>query len=166
MGFLYNWKLKAVGIWGNLIISLNVAMTFFLGGISVGQVANRMVWIFGLIAFIFDLAEEIAGDAMDMEGDQERASKSIAIVYGKQTALRISGLLFLGMVALTILPVIAGETGLAYLLPIAVMDAVILIFAVKLLRSRTPQEGRGAMRVLYLSATFGLVVFVLVRFMR
>jgi geranylgeranylglycerol-phosphate geranylgeranyltransferase len=27
MGFLYNWKLKAAGVWGNLIVSTSVAMT-------------------------------------------------------------------------------------------------------------------------------------------
>jgi 4-hydroxybenzoate polyprenyltransferase len=66
LGFLYNWKLKAAGLWGNLIVSTNVAMTFILGGVSVGQAVSPMVLIFGFIAFFFDLAEEIAGDAMDI----------------------------------------------------------------------------------------------------
>ena len=85
---MYNWKLKAAGLWGNLMVSTSVASTFLLGGIGVGQPWNRTVWAFGLIAFVFDLAEEIAGDAMDAEGDQQRASHSIAIVRGKSTALR------------------------------------------------------------------------------
>ena len=85
LGFLYNWRLKAAGLWGNLIVSANVAATFIIGGISVaGGAANPLVWIFGLIAFMFDLAEEIAGDAMDMAGDQKRSSKSLAILYGKR----------------------------------------------------------------------------------
>ena len=166
MGFLYNWQLKAAGLWGNLIVSASVAMTFIMGGVSVGQAANPLVWIFGLIAFVFDLAEEIAGDAMDMAGDQKRSSKSLAILYGKRTALRISGLLFFVMVILTFFPVILGETGLGYLIPISITDMVIIVFTIKLLKSLTPQEGRRSMRALYLSASFGLVVFIFGTFIR
>ena len=107
LGFLYNWKLKAAGLWGNLIVSTNVSMTFILGGVSIGQAVAPMVLIFGLIAFFFDLAEEIAGDVMDM---------------------------------------------------------VIIFFVIKLLKSHTSQEGRSAMRGLYISATIGLVTIILSRF--
>ncbi len=69
LGFLYNWKWKANGLTGNLVVSLNVAMTFLIGAFSVGQISNPSVWVLSLIAFFFDLAEEITGDAMDMEGD-------------------------------------------------------------------------------------------------
>jgi geranylgeranylglycerol-phosphate geranylgeranyltransferase len=166
MGFLYNWKLKAAGLWGNLIVSASVAMTFILGGVSVGQVANPVLWIFGLIAFVFDLAEEIAGDAMDMAGDQKRSSKSLAILYGKKTALRISSLLFLGVIILTIFPAIWGETGLGYLIPITITDGLIIFFTYKLLKSSTSIEGVKSMRGLYISASLGLVAFVFATFIR
>jgi geranylgeranylglycerol-phosphate geranylgeranyltransferase len=166
LGFLYNWKLKAAGLWGNLIVSTSVAMTFVIGGVSVGQAANPLLLTFGLISFCFDLAEEIAGDAMDAEGDQKRGSKSIAIVHGRSAALRLSGLLFCGVVALTGLPVVWGETGLGYLIPIGLVDALILFFTFRLLRSQTPQAGRRSMRGLYISASLGLVAFILVTFLR
>ncbi len=161
MGFLYNWKLKAAGLWGNLIVSASVAFTFILGAIGVGQAANRTVLIFGLIAFFFDLAEEIAGDAMDAEGDQKRASKSIAIVRGKKIALRLSGVLFGLVVLLTFLPVWWGELGWIYLLTISLTDILIIFFTIKLLKSRTPEEGRWSMRGLYLSASLGLLAFLI-----
>jgi geranylgeranylglycerol-phosphate geranylgeranyltransferase len=164
MGFLYNWKLKAAGLWGNLIVSASVAMTFILGGMGVGQVWNRMVWTFGLIAFVFDLAEEIAGDAMDSDGDQKRASKSVAIVSGQQTALRLSATLFGLVVVLSFLPIVWGGLGLPYLLTILLMDIPVIFFVRKLLKSQTPAEGRQSMRGLYLSASFGLLAFLLSSF--
>ncbi|PKO04960.1 MAG: prenyltransferase [Chloroflexi bacterium HGW-Chloroflexi-3] len=164
LGFLYNWKLKASGLMGNLIVATNVATTFILGGISVGEGSNPLAWIFGAIAFVFDLAEEIAGDAMDMEGDRKRGSRSLAILYGKQSALKISGVLFLVMIVLTLLPVVLGETHLAYILPIGMMDVAIVFFGLRLLKSATHNEGHQAMRGLYISATIGLVAFILSRF--
>lgn len=163
LGFLYNWQLKSAGLWGNLIVSTNVGMTLILGGISVGQVGSPLVWILGLIAFCFDLAEEIAGDAMDMDGDQKRASKSLALVYGKAAALQVSATLFALVILLTLLPVFIGETGMDYILPMVAMDGLILWFTARLLKSRTPHEGRTAMRALYLSATLGLVALMVGR---
>ncbi len=36
------------------------------------------------MAFFIDLGEEITGDALDMEGDEKRGSRSIAKLKGKQ----------------------------------------------------------------------------------
>lgn len=161
MGFAYNWKLKATGLWGNLIVSASVASTFLLGGMVVGQPWNRTVWAFGLVAFVFDLAEEIAGDAMDAEGDQQRASTSIALVYGKRTALRISSTLFMSLVVMSVVPLVWGGLPLLHILTIVVTDLLIIFFVIQLLRSHTPTDGRRAMRGLYLSASLGLLAFLL-----
>jgi geranylgeranylglycerol-phosphate geranylgeranyltransferase len=161
LGFLYNWKLKAAGLWGNLIVSTSVAFTFILGAIAVGQAGYRTVWVFALIAFCIDLGEEIAGDAMDAEGDRKRGSKSIAIERGKQTALRVSSTLFGLAILLTFLPIWWGELGWIYPLAMMPTDGLIVFFLIKLLKSQTPVEGRRAMRGLYLSASLGLLAFLI-----
>ncbi len=166
MGFWYNAKLKAAGLAGNLVVSSSVGMTFIMGGVSVGQASNPMVWIFGAIAFFFDLGEEIAGDAMDMEGDQKRGSRSLALMYGRRAALRVSCALFGGVVGLTLLPVAWGQRSLAYLIPIAVTDGLIVFFTARLWQSATPQAGRRAMRWLYMGATMGLGAFLVSAFVR
>ena len=70
VGFLYNWKFKEAGLAGNLMVSLSVSMTFIFGGVSVGSGFSDLVWVFGCCAFVFDLGEELAGGAMDIEGDE------------------------------------------------------------------------------------------------
>jgi geranylgeranylglycerol-phosphate geranylgeranyltransferase len=148
-----------------LTVSLSVAMTFLIGAVAVGAAGSRMVWTFALIAFFFDLAEEIAADAMDTEGDCQRGSKSIAILKGRQIALRISALLFGLVVLLSLLPILWGEAGLSYLLPITIMDLLIIFFVIKLLTSQSSAEGRGSIRGLYISASLGLFAFLLGTFM-
>lgn len=160
LGFLYNWRLKATGLLGNLIVGISVAMTFVIGGIGVDQPWNGKVWLFGLIALVFDLAEEVAGDAMDAEGDQLRGSRSVALVWGKRRALALSAALFGVVIVLSWIPMLAGEYGLSYSVPILVMDGLMVVFVAKLLRSRTPHEGRWAMRALYISASLGLLAFL------
>lgn len=94
IGFLYNRKFKKSGLPGNLMVSFSVGMTFIFGGVSVGLPFNKMVWFFGVIAALIDLGEEIAADSMDMRGDLLIDSNSLAIKYGKQTALQISSSIF------------------------------------------------------------------------
>ncbi len=160
LGFLYNWKLKAAGIWGNLIVSASVASTFVLGGMIAGNPWNRMVWVFALLVGVFDLAEEIAGDALDMEGDRLRGSRSLAILWGKRAALNLTGVLFGVVIALTLWPVWWGDLGLRYLIPIAITDLLILYYTVRLVQNRSEGESRAAMRKLYLGASLGFLAFL------
>jgi geranylgeranylglycerol-phosphate geranylgeranyltransferase len=160
MGFLYNWKLKARGLLGNSIVAASVGITFVVGSIAVGQPWHRIVWLFALIAFCFDLAEEIAADAADLEGDRQRASQSVAMVSGRPTVLRLAGALLGVVVGLSILPVFWGRLGLPYLIGILVSDVLLALFTLKLLRSRTTSEGRGPIRALYLSASLGMLALL------
>lgn len=72
VGILYNWRFKETGLPGNMMVSLSVAWTFIFGGLTMGGLGTGLVWVFGAMAFTFDLGEEIAGGAMDMEGDKKR----------------------------------------------------------------------------------------------
>ncbi len=160
LGFVYNWKLKAAGLWGNLSVAVSVGVTFVLGGVAVGQPGNPTVWVFALIAFCFDLAEEIMGDVMDVEGDQQRGSKSIAITRGRPFALRLAGSLIGGVMLLTFLLALAyGSARFSVIVVLCDISGVYFVF--KLLHSQTADEGRKAMRGLYLTASVGLLVFLI-----
>ena len=160
VGLLYNWRFKQAGLAGNLMVSYSVAITFILGGLSAGDPWNPLVWTFSLMAFGINLGEEIAGDAMDVEGDAQRGSRSIAIRRGRSYALRISAVLFALVVGVTLVPAWMGWLGASYLAMILITDSMIVLFTARLLKSRTPEEGRKAMRGIYLGALVGLLAFL------
>ena len=161
IGFLYNWKLKEKGLLGNLFVSSSVAVTIILGAIAVGNPWNKAVLIFSLMLFVFDLGEEIAADAMDIEGDKKRNIKSIAILIGRQNALNISFLLFMIYIILSFIPVILNLFGISYLIIISLTNSMILIWGIKLIKSSTIKEGRIYVRRLYLSGLLGFLLIII-----
>jgi geranylgeranylglycerol-phosphate geranylgeranyltransferase len=161
IGILYNWRFKQTGLPGNLMVCLSVASTFLLGGISTGDFSNGIIWVFAAMAFFIDLGEEIAGDAMDMEGDQKRGSRSIALIKGRGFATILSVVCWGIVILLGLVPLAQGWFGWSYLVFISVTDLLLVFFSVQLLRSTTPGEGRSAMRGVYIGATLAVVAFIL-----
>jgi len=160
IGFLYNWKLKETGLFGNIMVSFSVAITFISGGIAIGQPWNKIVWFFSFIVFLIDLGEEIGSGAMDEKGDRKRSSKSIAITKGKDYALRISSGLFAIVILISFIPFVLQWLGVTYLIMIAIMDTIIFLATIKLLQSKTSKEGRLYLRFIYLGATVSLLAFI------
>jgi len=111
--------------------------------------------------FVFDLGEEIAADAMDIEGDKKRNIKSIAILIGRKKALYISFLLFIIFIVLSFLPVIFNLFGVSYLFVISLTNIMILFWGIKLIKYQTIKEGRIYIRRLYLSGLLGLVLIII-----
>ncbi len=161
VGILYNWKIKESGIAGNLMVSFSVASTFLFGGLSVGALSNPLVWTFASIAFLFNLAEEIASGAMDIKGDRLRGSRSIAILKGRDYALRISGGILAILMMLSLVPFFAGWLGAVYLFIAAITDSLLILIFLRLYRSRTPEDGRREIRHLYIAMTCFVVAFMI-----
>ncbi len=159
IGVLYNWRFKRSGLAGNLMVSFSVGMTFVFGGVSVGQPANIHVWWFGAIAFLMDLGEEIAADAMDIEGDKIIGSRSLAIVYGRERALRTSAVVFGALILVSLVPFALARIPSIYLIPILIMDIVILYSTVRLLNPTT-QRPRAHIRAIYLGGLVAVLLFI------
>jgi len=50
-----------------------------------------IVCFFAILVTLIDFGEEIAADAMDIEGDRKVGSRSLAPVLGRENVLKISG---------------------------------------------------------------------------
>ncbi|MFN2150247.1 MAG: UbiA family prenyltransferase [Anaerolineales bacterium] len=162
VGFLYNWRFKQTGLIGNLMVSFSVGMTFIFGGIVVGNPFEVLVWYFAILAALIDFGEEIAADAMDMEGDRQAGSRSVALVFGREKALKISGAIFITVVMLSWVPFIFGWINWIYGIAILLMDAMILYSTIKILDSRSTRQ-RMYIRWIYLGSSAALIIFIIMR---
>lgn len=165
VGLLYNWRFKKTGLPGNLMVSFSVGMTFIFGGITVGQPFARMVWFFAIVAFLIDLGEEIAADALDMAGDRQLGSRSLAIIWGREKALKISAAVFMLLVVLSSVPFLLNWLDWVYFLPLLFMDVVILYSTAKLLRGETAVPLKY-IRWIYLSGLAAMIIFIVIRLFR
>jgi geranylgeranylglycerol-phosphate geranylgeranyltransferase len=159
VGVLYNWKFKSSGLPGNLMVAFSVGMTFVFGALSVGQPTSLAAWWFGAIAFLMDLGEEIASDAMDAEGDRLIGSRSLAIVCGRQTALKVSAVIFGCLILVSAVPFALKKLSPLYLIPILTMDAVVVYATVRLLNPGTANP-RTQIRAIYLSGLVAVLMFI------
>jgi len=162
VGFLYNWRFKKAGLIGNLMVSLSVGMTFIFGGIVVSRPFEKLVWSFAIMVLLINLGEEIAADAIDVEGDRQAGSRSLAVLFGSETALKISGAVFLLVIITSTLPFLLDWLDWIYLFPILLLDAVILYSTGKLLDSRIANR-RIYIRWIYMSGLVALLIFIAIR---
>jgi geranylgeranylglycerol-phosphate geranylgeranyltransferase len=162
VGVAYNSRFKRTGLLGNLMVSFSVGMTFIFGGIVVGHPTDAIVWWFGILAMLFDLGEEIASDAMDIEGDKLIGSRSLAIVIGPQKTLRVSAVIFSAVVLVSFIPFIFQWLKQIFLIPMLLMDAIILYSTVRLLNSKV-NNPRRIIRWNYLGASLSILIFILLR---
>ena len=159
IGFLYNWRLKKAGLLGNLMVSFSVGMTFIFGGVGVGRPFEKVVWLFAVLAFLINLGEEIAADAMDMEGDRKTGSRSLPVMIGREAALKVSAITFLLVCVCSALPFLFGWVAWIYAFPFLLMDVVILYSAGKLLDPGSPDR-RNYIRWIYLSAMVAILAVI------
>lgn len=162
VGFLYNWRLKKYGLAGNLLVAVSVGMTFVFGGVAVGNLSEPLVWFMGAMVFGVDLGEEIAADALDVEGDRKTGSRSLAVLYGSQTAMRTAAAIFSVVVAGSTVPFLSGWLEWWYLPPVALFDVVVVYSVSRLLNLRIPDRINDIRRI-YLGGTGMILVVIVIR---
>jgi geranylgeranylglycerol-phosphate geranylgeranyltransferase len=162
VGFLYNWRFKKAGFRGNLMVSFSVGMTFIFGGVVVGIPFEESVWLFGIMSALINLGEEIAADAMDMEGDRQTGSRSLPVLLGRENSLRISAAIFLLVSVISCVPFFFGWMNWIELIPLLLMDMNIIHSAIKLLDPNLVNR-RIYIRRIYLGALAAILFIIIIR---
>src|SRR5881409_1909903 len=120
----YNTRGKRTGLLGNMVVSFNVALPFFYGGVAIGSV-RPLLFIFSILAFLANLGREVAKGIPDAQGDRELGVNTLAVSHGPRFAARVSSSLFVLAASLSILPLLPwglGGVSILYVPGVALAD--------------------------------------------
>jgi geranylgeranylglycerol-phosphate geranylgeranyltransferase len=156
----YNTRGKKTGLIGNAVVSFNVALPFFYGGLAVNSI-RPLLFIFSVVAFLANFAREVAKGIADVKGDSLRHVRTLAVVRGTKVAALASAGLFVIAVLLSFLPPFLEIISWLYFPPVIVADVGFLYSAYRLVTNQTPENVRAVKRHVLLWMLLGLVGFLL-----
>ena len=156
----YNTRGKKTGLIGNAVVSFNVALPFFFGGLAVSKI-SPLLFIFSVVAFLANFGREVAKGIADVKGDSLRQVRTLAVVRGTKVAALASAGLFVTAVLLSFLPPFLESISLVYFPPVIVADVGFLYSAYRLMRNQTPENIRAVKGHVLVWMLLGLVGFLL-----
>jgi geranylgeranylglycerol-phosphate geranylgeranyltransferase len=160
IAFAYNSKFKKVGLLGNSMVSINVAVPFVYGGFAVVDRNLSSLLIFTLLAFLSSLGREVVKGIVDVPGDNVRGVRSIAVMKGSGYAAKQGAFFFLLAVALSVLPLILRIVSSYYLPLVAICDVGFLLISYSIVTTPTPQNAKRNKKYALIWMSFGLLAFV------
>lgn len=148
----YEWKAKASGLAGNIIISFLVGLVFVFGSLTIRF--SYVVLILSLMAALANLAREIVKDVEDLHGDINR--KTLPKKIGSKLSIILSVLFIITAVALSPIPYLYFGWEISYVAVVAIADIIFLFAA---LYSFSDQS-RGQ-NFIKLAMILGLIAFLI-----
>lgn len=142
LGYLYNSRLKRMVIINNLIVALVTSLTYLYGLTSVSVIKPKpslFITLLFLTTVVATLGREIIKGSLDYEGDLKVGVRTLATVYGRNTANRVGSVVMLTAVALSIPLIITSLMVLGRFSPlftvfVALTDSLILMLSVRVIK--------------------------------
>ncbi len=152
---------KKTGLLGNVLVSVCVATPFLYGAILIGSSIELRIVIFASIAFLANLGREVIKGIVDMEGDNSRGVKTVAVRFGASLAALVSSFFLLSAVVLSALPLLWQMVSAIFYLPFVLVTDLGLVFtALSILRDPSREKARAQKRFVLLWMLFGLLSFL------
>jgi len=155
----YNTRGKKTGLLGNAVVSFNVALPFFFGGLAVNSL-RPLLFIFFLLAFLANTAREVAKGITDVTGDSSKRIMTIAVTKGPKRAAILAAAFFVVAALLSFLaPVFDQKVSLFYYPGVVIADLGFLYSSYRLIRDPTATTVRKVKSQVLVWMLLGLVGF-------
>jgi len=155
----YNTRGKKTGLLGNVVVSFNVALPFFFGGLAVNSL-RPLLFIFFLLAFLANTAREVAKGIADVAGDSSKGIMTIAVMQGPKRAAELAAAFFVVAVLLSFLvPVLDQRVSMLYYPIVVVADLGFFYSSYRLIRDPTATTVRKVKSQVLVWMLLGLVGF-------
>ncbi len=159
--YLYAAYFKRLGIVGNLVIGILVAIPFIFGGLLTKS--NSLIYP-ATFAFLINVGREIVKDIEDVHGDQLEDVKSVALKYGVKPARNLAFVVLFSLVLFDPLPIILGVYDTPVFIILLIIIDLIIIYTAYLLFNKTEEEiivnTTLSKRLLKTCMSIGVVAFV------
>ncbi len=157
---IYNIKLKAVPLAGNITVAGLGGLAFVYGGIAGGSV-NRAL-LPAVFAVLFHFGRELLKDAADINGDLSSGIKTAATVWGKETTCLYASIVLMVLAVITVSPFTFGFFGVFYFLVIAFGVWPVLLYAsISSLRNSSEKNLRRISRLLKIDMPIGIIAILI-----
>jgi len=143
IGWFYNYYAKRLGLLGNSLVALSVAIPFIYGSVSISNLILNLTYPLAFTSFLAGLGREVLKGISDIVGDKIRNIKSVAVVHGSVYARRLTSAIFLIAVVSSSIPVILGMLGHSlwvYIILIFIPDAIFLFLSVRVVSMSLDSE--------------------------
>ena len=164
VGWYYNYHGKKLGLGGNSLVALSLAIPYIFGSIALGSYSVNLAYLLALTSFLAGVGREVLKGISDIAGDKIRNIKSVAISYGVEKAKLMAALLFILAVISSSFPVLAGVLGkglLVYTILVLITDGVFCYLALKTLRSKLNSESLRLKKIALGGMMLGLLAYLL-----
>ncbi|MCL4518407.1 MAG: geranylgeranylglycerol-phosphate geranylgeranyltransferase [Thaumarchaeota archaeon] len=163
VGWFYNYRGKKMGLAGNSMVALSLAIPYIYGSVALGNYAVNLGYLLALTSFLAGLGREVLKGISDVEGDRIRNIRTVAIARGVRSARLATAILFIAAVGSSSLPVAFSLLGRAlpvYLALVAIPDAIFIYLAYKVLALKNEQDSLRLKSVALAGMMFGLVTYL------
>ncbi|MGC8569143.1 MAG: UbiA family prenyltransferase [Nitrososphaeria archaeon] len=139
ISFLYSWKFKKMGLLGNSLVAISMAIPFIYGSI-IAERYEPLPFLLAGIAFFAGLSREVIKGISDVEGDSRRGIKTVAIEKGSRRASELAFAFMTSAVVLSLISAKFFETWYLYLPMILAVDYFMLERTWSLIKDPTAKK--------------------------
>ncbi|MEM2105044.1 MAG: geranylgeranylglycerol-phosphate geranylgeranyltransferase [Candidatus Bathyarchaeia archaeon] len=151
---------KRSGLPGNFLVSACVAIPFIYGSLAVAGEVLLNVLVFVSMVFLSNTGREITKGIVDVQGDEARGVKTLAVRYGARKAALVASLFYVSAVVLSPLPPLLMSISFWFIPLVAVTDFGLLAASAMLLRDYSRESARKIKNAVLLWFVVGLLAFL------
>ncbi len=160
LGFLYNYKVKRLGLLGNIIVSLSVSVPYVYGALAVDKSITLLIVILFIMSFLANMSREIIKGIVDIEGDRALGINTLAVTHGPKTASLVASILIILAVIISYIPWIYNMLNIYYLIVVQFANLIFLFGVVKILNDPSKSIAYFVKKLFLYAMAVGLLSFI------
>ncbi len=162
IGWFYNYRGKGMGLFGNSLVALSLAIPYIYGSVALGNYSINLGYLLALTSFLAGLGREVLKGIADVGGDKLRKIRTVAISHGTRVAKILASGLFVVAVVSSSFPVALNLLGRAlpvYLALIGITDVIFLYLAYRVISSKSDRDALKLKSIALGGMMLGLIAY-------